>query len=440
MPDADAGSRLQAALFASAAEQLAGDSGADSAAQDLLRWLDYFDGSVADLPHRAALLRAAARCRRFFSLRAVHAPGLVALGAEVNPDVLGIMGEATAGVSGTGLTWREAFESCVGEAAEYLSSFAHSDDPIEILSDETALAEAPPAMGDLFQRLAPYRRDSGSTHAAWARAAALRDGRPVLLLADLCYRRDARQRDFDIPWPLSTGCGAGQDLPSAALHGLLELIERDATVLWWRGGTRARIMPPGIEGALLERLRQDVTSRKTWLLDITSDVGVPVVAALSCNDDGFGLCAGFACRPTRALAAAAALREMTQMELALQLSQAKRAVRGEAALNDIDRRHLDRYTNVNADAVTVLHPLAPPAKTCDLLGKGTLNLLAAVRMQLESLGHEAYVLNLSRSALGIPVTRVVCPGLELGLSAPAGPRLMQASLRSGGDPAAGPAL
>src|SRR4029077_8814669 len=120
----------------------------------------------------------------------------------------------------------------------------------------------------------------------------------------------------------------------AALHGLLELVERDAVALWWRGGCPARIVPDASGSATLEHLRGGPTRRRSWLLDITSDVGVPVVVAASCNDDGFGLCCVFAARMTRAQAADAAVREMAQMELAYHLSNMKRQTRGDASLSE----------------------------------------------------------------------------------------------------------
>jgi YcaO cyclodehydratase, ATP-ad Mg2+-binding len=42
------------------------------------------------------------------------------------------------------------------------------------------------------------------------------------------------------PLKLSTGCAAGVTVAAATLRALLELIERDAVALWWRGGRRGR--------------------------------------------------------------------------------------------------------------------------------------------------------------------------------------------------------
>ena len=45
---------------------------------------------------------------------------------------------------------------------------------------------------------------------------------------------------------------------------------------------------------LLTQLRQNASARRSWLLDITTDIGVPCVAAVSCAADGFGLALGLA--------------------------------------------------------------------------------------------------------------------------------------------------
>ena len=134
---------------------------------------------------------------------------------------------------------------------------------------------------------------------SWYRARRLNDGSDVLLPADLCLRRPPAQQQIRPPFPLSTGSAAGTSWDAAALHGMLELIERDAASLWWRGGARGRSIPALDEAqvaarALLSQLRQDNPARRSWLLDVTTDIGVPSVVAVSCKADGFGVAFGLA--------------------------------------------------------------------------------------------------------------------------------------------------
>lgn len=411
-----------AATFRAAAAALESGLPPQPPAADLLMQLGYLTGSPVEAANRAALLRAAAGFTRVFTLDAPDAPGLVALGAEVDPAVTGAVGVPPGGVSGTGLTFGDAFEACIGEGIEYLSQFQTPDDPVEILPPSVALQDAPEPLRALWARLVPDDRE-----AAWTVAADLADGRLMRVPADLCLRRDAALRAFAPPWPLSIGCGAGPDPLAATLHGLLELIERDAGALWERGGRRGRPIPADAPAAmeaaaLLVRLRGGPTPRRSWLLDVTSDLGVPVVAALSCNEDGHGLCCGLAARPTLAGAARAALLEMTQMELAWRIVQAKQATRGAAALNDADRLHMRRYTELAVAGCDLLHPRAPPAGPADLPDASPQATLAALRDRLAAAGLAPCVVNLTRPAFGVAVVRVLCPGLEAGHTAH-GPRL-----------------
>jgi ribosomal protein S12 methylthiotransferase accessory factor len=420
-------------ILATAAAILTGDAAPEGAPVDLLNRLEYLDGAPEAAAHRAALLRVAAGFRRLFSLPAQDAPGLVALGAEVDAGCLGVTDGPVGGVSGAGLTFRQAFESCVGEGAEYIAGVATQDDGLVSLAPSEALADASPALRSLWARLHPYRRDPQATRGDWVVAANMSDGQPAYLPADLCLRRPEMARDLHPPWPLSTGCGAGTDALGATLHGLMEMIERDAVALWLRGGARGRVVPPGPGGATLGRLRDSVTTRRTWLLDITSDTGVPVVVAVACNSNGFGMCRGSACRPTLAAAADAALMELTQMELGYRLSAAKREVQGESALNDTDRRHIDRFTQLEVASHLLLQPAAPPGPSHDLLSYDRIAILAEIRQRLDAVGVEVYAMNLTRPALGIPVSRTFAPDLEVGLTAPPGRRLLAAAVRSGMD-------
>ena len=407
-----------AILFGAAATALLdGTATEGGAANGLLARLGYLDGAAELAVHRAALLRAAAGFQRIFTIPATDAPGLVALGAEV---VHGVVDQPPASVSGAGLTFGRAFEACVGEGIEHLSQHAHVTDPIIRLDEAAALAGADARIRILWEQLRPYRRDSAGATMAWAQAAALADGTPVLLPVDLCFRRPAAEREIDPPWPLGPGCGAGSDLLAATLHGLFELIERDAVAAWWRGDRRGRAVAPGLGAERLVALRQGASPRATWLLDISGQLRVPVVVAASCDPSGRGLCCGFAARATMAGAADAAVTEMAQMELGYRLAAQKRVVRGDDALNLGDRRHIARFTSVVVTDTLALHPLAPPLPPPDLPTDAPLALLAVLRDALVAAGVAAYALDLTRAEYGVPVVRVVCPGLDPG---PVGPRL-----------------
>lgn len=421
--------------FQAAADTLLDDCAAEGPAQHLLGQLGYLDGAAECQRHRAALLRAASGFRRIFMLEADDAPGLIALGAEVDPAAIGIKDAPIVGVSGVGLTFRQAFESCVGEGIEYLSQFATQDDHIIWLRPNDALADAAPQLHDLWERLRPFRRNPEDPLIAWATAKTIVDHHAVRLPAAICFRRPDALRDIDPPWPLSIGCGAGPDIDAATAHGLLELIERDAVSLWWRGGRPAHVVPSNIAvDALLSRLRAGTTHRRTWLLDITTDIAVPVIVAASCDDTGYGFCCGFAARATLAAAAAAAVREMVQMELAYRIADTKRTLRGEAALNETDRAHIQRFRALEVKSTPALHPVAPPLLPQDLPVKDQADIVAHLNDRLRTIGLAPCALDMTRPVFSVPATRTLCPGLEAGMTSPPGPRLQAMAARRDVDP------
>jgi ribosomal protein S12 methylthiotransferase accessory factor len=437
-------------LFASAASFLLGDRSEHSSAADvrlLLEALGYAnatefaaDGGEAgpETNHRALLLKAASRFARVFQLVAPDAPGLVSFGSEFDPAIADPMhaGSPLVGVSGVGLSPQQAFQGCIGEGIEYLSQLQTGSD---------ALLSSKP--GDSASRLGPQARDfleAFSTHRlrpgaelSWHPVTRLADRGKVLLPADLCLRRPPDRREIEPPFPLSTGSAAGMSWAAGALHGMLELIERDAASLWWRGGSRGGSIAPQHEAhimaeALLPRLRQKGSVRRSWMLDITTDIGVPCVAAVSCRTDGFGFTVGLAARPTLKAAARSAILEMCQLELAHAVVEAKYRERGEAALNERDRGHRRRATMIDADRCPLLQPSSDRAEH---LAFDTTDPGAVLRLIVERLGQfgiEAFGLDLTRPRFEIPVARVIAPGLQAEPSEIITTRLADMMARTGG--------
>ncbi|NER34799.1 MAG: TOMM precursor leader peptide-binding protein [Oscillatoria sp. SIO1A7] len=90
-------------------------------------------------------------------------------------------------------------------------------------------------------------------------------------------------------WANSNGCAAGNSLEEAILQGFMEVVERDSVALWWYN----RIKRPAVDLASfnepyflsLQEYYRNV-DREIWVLDITSDLGIPVFAAISRRTDG----------------------------------------------------------------------------------------------------------------------------------------------------------
>jgi len=429
-------------LFAQAASVLLGDApeGIErSEARRLLEALGYAPPAESDAEtcHRANLLHVASRFARVFEFAAPDAPGLVCLGAEFDPGLADPLhnGHPLVGVSGVGRSLQEAFQGCIGEGIEYLSQLQTADDALESDPGLAAAKPGPQARQFLAAFLA-HRRDPDAK-LSWYRATRLTDGREVLLPADLCVRRPLDRQEVKSPFPLSTGSAAGRSWDAAALHGLLEWIERDAASLWWQGGNPGKSVPPGDEAEIMARtllaeLRQGAAMRRSWLLDITTDIGIPCVAAVSCGADGFGLAFGLAARPTLKAAARSAVLEMCQIELADAVVEAKLRERGQAALNEKDHIHRRRATMLNADRCLLLQPGPECARHLAIGATEPGAVLRQIVDRLAQFGIEVFGLDLTRPRLSVPAARVVAPGLQPFPSEIVTPRLADMIARTGG--------
>ncbi len=424
--------RLEAAASALATPTAAHS---DSAESGLLRYLGYDDGDAARAEGRARMLRAAARFRRLFLLPVPDAPGLVFFGGEADPAALGRQPEGlpTASLAGSGLSPQKAFESCVGEGIEYLSQFVQADDPIE-RGPFTAYGDRPDTqVTEFISGILAFAGIEAERPIAWVPSSRLADGARMWFPLDLCYRRQVTAQDFKPPLKLSSGCAAGVTREDATLRGLLELIERDAVALWWRGGRRGRSMAPESEAAcgaaeLLAQVRQGHAHRTSWLLDITTDIGIPVVAAISTDSDGRGFAVGFGARLTLADAARAAVFELCQVELGLHVVAAKRRESGDEAINESDRRQLRRGL-FDTRECALLQPLTGNFSEPS---NAPASSLRHVLERLQARDIAAYAIDLMRPQFLVPVVRVLAPGLQLEPCEVVGARLARMIAETGG--------
>jgi len=390
------------------------------------------------LPHgQSALERLGESLIRLFQLQSPFAPGLAFVGGEIDPARLNpaFAAEGPISIAGSGMTLPEALDACLGEAFEFLSQFEPPGEAPTALT----LAEVGERTSEALRRLVglhlPERIDASQTALDWIAATCLRDGRPVLVPADLSLRRAAQRRKLTSRSALSTGCAAGESFAAAVLRGSLELIERDAASLWWIGGRRGR--PLGRESAaqhgataLLDALRQGRNGRHSWLLNITTDLAVPCIAALSVDPDGRALACGLAARKSQSEAARAAGLEMCQMEVDSAVHETKVPARGEAGLNAADRRHLARLRAIDANRCELLKAAGGPDER-DAATAQEWSLGAIVERAAAS-GADLYVADLTRPMFGIAVARALAPDLQLMPSSLIGPVLRTAIARSGG--------
>jgi bacteriocin biosynthesis cyclodehydratase domain-containing protein len=229
-------------------------------------------------------------------------------------------------------------------------------------------------------------------------------GAPVLP-GPLCARAD------------SNGNAAGGSLEDAVLQGLLELVERDAVALWWYNRSNV----PGVDlGAFadpwIDELREVYSGlgREVWVLDMTSDLRVPTMVALSrwATGPGEGIMFGFGSHLDPLVALRRALTELNQLMPAL--VQAGPGGHYDCA-NDPDAAHWFRQATVANQPYLRPDPAAQPRRPADFGYVPRADLaedVQTIQTRLDALGLDLLVLDQTRPDIGLPVVKVIVPGLR----------------------------
>jgi ribosomal protein S12 methylthiotransferase accessory factor len=260
----------------------------------------------------------------------------------------------------------------------------------------------------------------------WIEALDLIGGAPALLPCDCIH--------FDLTVPpaegtgllpnTSTGLAAGEDLATALLHGLCEVIERDAATLWrifpaWRR-QRSRLDPASIEDDGVRTLlgRIEAAGLQFLLWEVTSDLEIPAYLCRLVDFSEAGTSPmlaldGVGCHPDPLTALTGAIVEAAQCRLSLisggrddlvphQFRAARPAERAAQAALLKDAGPMRRFDGTRSaaagDAVTDCHRI--------------LDRLAAVGAV------PVLAVDLTVPEIGIPAVRVVVPRLEDGEEMP----------------------
>src|SRR5579871_5033100 len=82
----------------------------------------------------------------------------------------------------------------------------------------------------------------------------------------------------------SNGCAAGNTVGEAIVQGFLELVERDAYAIWWYNRLqRQEVDLSQFDDSYIRDLQIQLTEagRRLWVLDVTSDLGIPTFVAIT---------------------------------------------------------------------------------------------------------------------------------------------------------------
>jgi bacteriocin biosynthesis cyclodehydratase domain-containing protein len=230
---------------------------------------------------------------------------------------------------------------------------------------------------------------------------------------------------YDYPQPeegtyciaCSNGCAAGNTLEEAILQGFLELVERDGVALWWYN----RVRRPGVDlesfgEPYLDRLRAFLQGhgREFWVLDLTTDLGIPVFASITRRTDGLPeqIMLGFGAHLDSRVALLRAVTEMNQMLSSPLLGLPEKGTEKEPV--DPETAHwLETATTANQP---YLLPAEGPRRSAASYPQTWSDDLSddvrACQALVERAGMEMLVLDQTRPEVGLPVARVIVPGLR----------------------------
>ena len=120
----------------------------------------------------------------------------------------------------------------------------------------------------------------------WLSATNLLNGENHWLPAGLCLLDFPEKYKGDILGTDSTGCATGSTTEQAIKHAVLEVIERDAAAIWWRAKLPCPEVPSQDQSTdFILKLKKELSLKGylTCALDITNDLGIPVVATVAWN-------------------------------------------------------------------------------------------------------------------------------------------------------------
>jgi oxazoline/thiazoline synthase len=150
----------------------------------------------------------------------------------------------------------------------------------------------------------------------WTPAWSLVSGKKHYVPLNYCYAEAPLSSGIEYGIHNPNGAAAGNCLEEAILQGFLELVERDATAIWWYN----RINLPGIDLAsfndpYFERLIREYASLgwNCWVLDLTHDLGINVCAAVAHQAEENRWAIGFGCHLNAHLAVQRAITEVNQL-------------------------------------------------------------------------------------------------------------------------------
>jgi bacteriocin biosynthesis cyclodehydratase domain-containing protein len=326
------------------------------------------------------------------------------------------------GSFGKGSTAEQGEASALMEAIERYSGIFQGDEIRETrrFTDFPPGHAIPPNEVLLFSEAQQRRAPTHDAHDAHAPApfdqSAEIEWSPVWSLRDQCFKYFPTSiLYFSYRGPAafaadSNGCAAGNTPAEAIVQGFLELVERDAYAIWWYNRLQRPAVDLGqFDDSYIRDLKNQLadTGRRLWVLDVTSDLGVPTFVAITHwvnngqENIEFGSGAHFDPR-------IAMLRALTELNQFLSI--------GLMAGGTGDKSSLDGTTPLRLQDYPFLvpsdNPVVQPGSTSTFGTLDTREQVSACVGIAKREGFDFLVLDQTRPDIDVPVVRVVVPGLR----------------------------
>ncbi len=313
--------------------------------------------------------------------------------------------------------------SCLCEALERHSGIFRGDEPRRLARYVEIAEEAvhPDAL-TLFSPSQYRNREQWNQHEGrynwvperfdlerridWSPAWSLTHQKVKYIPTAYCYFGYPFDPSHDFCRPDSNGNAAGPSVDEAIVHGFLELVERECASVWWYNRIRRpRVDVDSFDSPAIAAVRDlhRLMGRSLDVVDITGEPTIPVFVAVSRSEDGSkaDYALGFGAHFDARVALTKALMEVTQLLPMLLAGRDAGCFLGPAE----GQADMTFLTPGNGRATVASGFPAPDPR------EARQEVLFHVE-QAKSWGLELLVVDLTREDIGMPVVKVVVPGMR----------------------------
>ena len=248
----------------------------------------------------------------------------------------------------------------------------------------------------------------------WVGAYDLLNGEEIFVSANAVYHPyDAPGRCQKLFLSNTNGLASGNVIEEAILHGLLEVIERDAiSTAQFTRNLGKEIVLTEADGYLYElagKFKEAEIELKVWL--VPSDTGIPTVIAVTDDvklKDPALLVMGAGSHLKPEIAVARAITEAAQSRV-VQIQGAREDTDREGFIRSVGYDRLKRLNGFwfeEGEKISI-------SEVQDMSGKSPAENIALILEKLRRFAERVLVVDLSREEVAVPVVRVIIPGFEL---------------------------